>query len=253
MVGLTPGMTKGDCEKAIAVYLDRLIAGTRLADLGARLGLFDRPATEIAASTDSFVELALALHPLHQQNHEAEERRAGAASRLRPRYAKALLEKAGGLVSPDANSTLRVTFGQVKPLPAARDGVDYRAFTTLEGIEQKHTGQSEFDAPDAQLSAVKDLHEGRKPSPFMAPELRDVPVDFLSTVDITGGNSGSPTLNARGEFVGLVFDGTYDTVASDFVFDPVRTRAIHADVRYMLWVISEVEGATHLLQEMGIQ
>ena len=79
-----------------------------------------------------------------------------------------------------------------------------------------------------------------------------MPVDFLSTVDTTGGNSGSPTLNSKGEFVGLLFDGTYDTIASDFLFDPVRTRSIHADVRYLLWVMQEVDGATHLLEEMGI-
>ena len=70
-----------------------------------------------------------------------------------------------------------------------------------------------------------------------------MPVDFLSTVDTTGGNSGSPTLNGKGEFVGLLFDGTYDTIASDFLFDTVNTRSIHADVRYMLWVMSEVDGA----------
>jgi hypothetical protein len=148
--------------------------------------------------------------------------------------------------------TLRVTYGQVKALPQAKDGMDYRAFTTLAGIEQKHTGAGEFDAPDAELAAIKALRAG-KASPFVAPELGDVPVDFLSTVDITGGNSGSPTLNARGEFVGLVFDGTYDTVASDYVYDPVRTRSIHADVRYLLWTMTEVDGARHLVEEMGVR
>jgi hypothetical protein len=80
-----------------------------------------------------------------------------------------------------------------------------------------------------------------------------VPVNFLSTVDTTGGNSGSPTLNGKGELVGLLFDGTYDTIASDFLFDTVNTRSIHADVRYMLWVMAEVDGAAHLVREMGIE
>ena len=70
-----------------------------------------------------------------------------------------------------------------------------------------------------------------------------MPVDFLSTVDTTGGNSGSPTLNGKGELVGLLFDGTYDTIASDFLFDAVNTRSIHVDGRYMLWVMTEVDGA----------
>jgi hypothetical protein len=252
IAGLTPGMSQADADRAIEAYLDRLVAGTRLTDQEARLALFDARTAEIAASRDSFVELALALDPLYQAVHDAEARRAGAASRVRPRYAKALLAEAGGLVSPDANLTLRVSFGQVKARPNAADGVDWRAFTTLAGIEQKHTGEGEFQAPAAQLAAIAALRAG-KGSRHVVPELGDVPVNFLSTVDITGGNSGSPTLNARGEFVGLVFDGTYDTVASDYVFDTVRTRSIHADVRYLLWTMTEVEGARHLVEEMGVR
>jgi hypothetical protein len=252
LVGLTPGMSKADSDRAIEAYLDRLIAGTKLADKDVRLGLFDKTTGEIAATRDSFVDLALLLDPLSQANREAEKRYLGQASRLRPRYAKALLAEAGGLVAPDANSTLRVTFGQVKARPNAQDGIDWRAFTTLAGIEHKHTGEGEFDAPDAQLAAIKALRAG-KTSRFVAPAIGDVPVNFLSTVDITGGNSGSPTLNAKGEFVGLVFDGTYDTVASDYVYDAVRTRSIHADVRYLLWVMTEVEGAAHLVREMGVE
>jgi hypothetical protein len=140
----------------------------------------------------------------------------------------------------------------VKPRPNAEDGIDYRAFTTLAGIERKHTGEGEFDAPDAQLAAIKALRAG-KTSRYVVPELGDVPVDFLSTVDITGGNSGSPTLNGKGEFVGLVFDGTFDTVASDYVWDDLRTRAIHVDVRYMLWNMTEADSASHLVEEMGVR
>jgi hypothetical protein len=252
LAGLTPGMAKADSDKAIEACLDRLIAGTKLADKDVRLGLFNKKPSEIAASRDSFVELSLLLAPLAQANREAEKRFMGRASRVRPRYAKALLAEAGGLVAPDANSTLRVTYGQVKPRQNAQDGIDWRAFTTLAGIERKHTGEGEFDAPDAELTAIQALRAG-KASRFAAPELGDVPVDFLSTVDITGGNSGSPTLNAKGEFVGLVFDGTFDTVASDYVYDPVRTRSIHADVRYLLWTMSEVDGAAHLVEEMGVR
>lgn len=252
IAGLTPGMTKADSDQAIEAYLDRLLAGTRLADKDVRLGLLDKPTAAIAASGDSFVDLALVLDPLFRQNRDAAKQRAGRASRVKPRYAKAVLAQAGGLVAPDANSTLRVTYGQVKARANARDGLDYRAFTTLAGIEQKHTGEGEFDAPDAQLSAIAALRAGRA-SRYVVPALGDVPVDFLSTVDITGGNSGSPTLNGRGEFVGLVFDGTFDTVASDYVYDPVRTRSIHVDVRYLLWVMSEVDGAAHLVEEMGVR
>jgi hypothetical protein len=251
MVGLTAGMSKADSDKAIADYLEKLLAGTKMADRDFRLGLLDKTTAEIAATKDPMVDLALVLDPLYQQNREATKRRQGAATRIRPRYMQALLAKSGGLVSPDANSSLRVTFGTVAGKPAA-DGTRWTAFTSLKGVEQKATGEGEFDAPARELEAIKALREG-KATPYVLPAIGDVPVDFLSTVDTTGGNSGSPTLNGKGELVGLLFDGTYDTIASDFLFDPVNTRSIHADVRYMLWVMSEVDGAAHLVREMGIQ
>jgi hypothetical protein len=251
MVGLTAGMSTVDSGKAIEAYLDRLYAGTKLADEGYRLTLFDDPTPAIRASGDTMVDLALALDPLYQQNLEIAKARQGAYSRLRPRYMEALLARAGGLVAPDANGTLRVTFGTVKGVDGP-DGIFWKPFTTLKGIEQKNTGEGEFDAPKKEMEAIAALRAGRR-TPYLVPALGDVPVDFLSTVDTTGGNSGSPTLNGKGELVGLLFDGTYDTIASDFLYDPVRTRSIHVDVRYMLWAMTEVDGAGRLVEEMGLQ
>jgi hypothetical protein len=164
---------------------------------------------------------------------------------------QALLAKAGGLVAPDANSTLRVTYGQVIGVDA-KDGLFYKPQTTLAGIIEKHTGEGEFNVPQNQLDAIKKLRAGKK-TPFLDPALKDVPVNFLSTVDTTGGNSGSPSLNSKGELVGLLFDGTYESVASNFLFDKLKTRSIHVDSRYMLWNMAEVDGASHLLQEMGVK
>jgi hypothetical protein len=252
IAGLTPGMATADSDAAIDAYLDRLLSGTKLLDLDQRLALLDLTPAQLEATRDSLVDLALALAPLERELREVEKRRAGAASRVRPRYAEALLAEAGGLLAPDANLTLRVTYGEVKGRANGRDGVDWRPFTTLAGVEQKATGEGDFKAPAAELAAIRALRAG-KASRFVAPELGDVPVDFLSTLDITGGNSGSPTLDARGELVGLVFDGTFDTVASDYVYDDVRTRSIHVDVRYLLWAMSEVDGAGGLLEEMGVR
>jgi hypothetical protein len=193
--------------------------------------------------------LAAALYPLEEMIRNKDKERIGASYRLGPRYAAALLAKNGGLVAPDANSTLRVTYGTVKGVEP-RDGIFFLAQTTLAGILQKATGKGEFDAPPAELQAIEALRGG-KSTPFLDPKLHDVPVDFLSTVDTTGGNSGSPTLNARGELVGLLFDGTFDTVASDFLFDREKTRSIHVDTRNMLWVMAEVDHADNLLRELG--
>jgi hypothetical protein len=85
------------------------------------------------------------------------------------------------------------------------------------------------------------------------PKLKDVPVNFLSDVDTTGGNSGSAVLNGKGKLVGLLFDGTYETIASDLLFDPIHTRSIQVDIRYVLWVASQVSGATRVVEELGVK
>jgi hypothetical protein len=248
-IGLKPGMSEADAGKAIDAWLEKALSGTRVYDREFRMSLFDKSTSDLVATKDPMVTLAAALYPLQESIREKTREREGALYRLGPRYAEALLAKNGGLVSPDANSTLRVTYGKVLGVPA-RDGLLYAPQTTLAGVVEKATGKGEFNAPKAELDAVKALRAG-KTSPYVDPKLNDVPVNFLSTVDTTGGNSGSATLNARGELCGLLFDGTYDTVASDYLFDTVRTRSIHVDSRYMLWTMSEVDGATNLLKELG--
>ncbi|MDD5543963.1 MAG: S46 family peptidase [Acidobacteriia bacterium] len=250
VVGFSAGMPKDTAEKAIKAYLDKLYAGSKLADRDFRISLLDKSTAELVATNDPFISLAATLYPLSESIRETGKDRAGAYARLRPRYMEALLAKAGGLVAPDANSTLRVTYGQVKGVDS-RDGLYYRDHTTLQGIVEKNTGTGDFNAPQYQLDAIKKLREGKK-TPYFDAALKDVAVNFLSTVDTTGGNSGSPTLNSKGELVGLLFDGTYETVASNFLFDKARTRSIHVDSRYMLWNMTDVDGATNLLKEMGI-
>lgn len=251
--GLKPGMSDAEAGRAIDAFLDKLQAGTRLYDKAARLAHFGRSVADLAAAHDSLLDLAAALYPLQDSLRDRAKERAGALHRLGPRYAEALLARAGGLVSPDANGTLRVTYGTVKGVQP-QDGILWLPQTTLRGILQKHTGQGEFDAPQAEQQAIRalqaDLRAG-KTNPFVDPKLRSVPVNFLSTVDTTGGNSGSATLNGQGELVGLLFDGTYDTVASDYLYDTVKTRSIHVDTRYLLWVLSAVDHAVELLTELG--
>lgn len=249
-VGLGAGLDKAASDKAIDAFLDTLYAGTKLADRDFRVGLMDKSTADLVATGDSFVALAAALEPLAEANREAAKNRAGAYARVRPIYMEALLEKAGGVLAPDANSTLRVTYGQVKGVET-RDALFYKPQTTLGGIVEKHTGSGDFDAPQKQLDAIAALRAGRQ-TPFFDAGVNDVPVNFLSTVDTTGGNSGSPTLNAKGELVGLLFDGTYESVSSDFLYNPVKTRSIHVDSRYMLWTMAEVDGAKRLLDEMGV-
>ncbi|HVK70866.1 MAG TPA: S46 family peptidase, partial [Polyangium sp.] len=129
-----------------------------------------------------------------------------------------------------------------------KDAPVYTPFTTTSEMVKKHTGKEPFEAPSKLLAAAK----AKKWGTYADASLGEVPVDFLSDLDITGGNSGSPTLNGKGELVGLAFDGNYEAMASDVIFLPEITRTIHVDLRYVLWVM-DVEGADNVLQELGVK
>jgi hypothetical protein len=129
-----------------------------------------------------------------------------------------------------------------------KDGVKYTPFTTLEGVAAKETGEDPFDSPKALLDAVKAKRYGG----LEDKRIGSVPVNFLSNLDITGGNSGSPVLDANGKLVGLAFDGNWESVSSNWVFDPVMTRMIAVDSRYMQWIMQEVAPAPQLLKELNL-
>jgi hypothetical protein len=150
-------------------------------------------------------------------------------------------------VYPDANGTLRVSFGKVAGRTPGADGSNWNAFTTLRGVSAKATGNGEFNAPVNQLAAIRSRQFDR----YEAKELKSVPVNFLATLDTTGGNSGSPVLNSRAELVGLLFDGTLDAVIAAVDFNQENVRSIVVDARYMQWQMKVVDKADYLLKEMG--
>ena len=172
----------------------------------------------------------------------------GKMTEARPRFIEALLafqESRGRAVYPDANGTLRVTFGRVRGY-TPRDAVEYQPFTTAAGVAEKATGEPPFDAPSDLLAAIASEDFG----PYAIDGA--LPVNFLSDVDTTGGNSGSATLDGQGRLVGLLFDGNWESLVSDWDFVPDVTRSIHVDIRYVLWVMDRVDHAWQLLDEMGV-
>jgi hypothetical protein len=227
--------------------LDNIYNQTKIGDLEVRKAMMNETTEQLLARHDAFIDFAAALMPLALEQEKQEKELGGAMSRLRPMYMEALRAMSGGRLYPDANGTLRVTFGKVEGYPP-KDGVWYTPQTSVRGIEAKNTASGEFDAPKAELAAIAE----RKFGSYVDPQLGSVPVDFLSTVDTTGGNSGSPTLNAKGELCGLLFDGTYESLGSDFIVDAKMTRSIHVDAVYMLWIMDAVDGAHNLLREMGL-
>jgi hypothetical protein len=226
-----------------------LYDATKLGDTPTRLAWLDKSVADFKASDDPFIQLAVAMYDEGLANEAEEKARSGDLQKARSKVMEARLAYAasqGKTLYPDANGSLRFTYGKVTG--KAVDGQIWTPFTTAEGIVAKNTGRGEFNAPDKMIALIKDKDYGR----YAAPELGTLPVDFLSTVDITNGNSGSSTLNARGEFVGLAFDGTIEGVVSDWMYDPKINRTIHVDSRFMLWTMEKVDGATRLLEEMGV-
>jgi hypothetical protein len=230
------------------IDLDALYAGTKIADQEARTKMLTESVAQLKARKDPMLDLAFRLLPLYEQREHDELAYSGAMARLRPRYFELLRQVSGGAaLYPDANSTLRITIGRVEGY-TPRDATYFQPQTTLRGVVAKETGKDPFESPKALLAAAADAAKTR---PYVDPELRDVPVNFLSTCDTTGGNSGSPTLNAKGELVGLLFDGNYESIDADFLFTPSITRSIHVDAQYMLWVMDAVDGADELIRELG--
>jgi len=242
--------SESEAAEMIAGTLHRMYIASGLTDAAARLALLDLDRATLEASEDPFVRLAVALHPAWLELEAREEALDGRLLAARPHFMDAMLafETARGKeIYADANGTMRVTFGKVKGY-APQDGVVYLPFTTAEGVAAKATGVEPFDAPASLLEAVAAADYG----PYASKKLGSLPVNFLSDVDTTGGNSGSATLDGHGRFVGLLFDGNWESMISDWDFLPAVTRSIHADVRYMLWVMDRIDNADHLLEEMGV-
>ena len=229
--------------------LDRLYADTKLGDTQWRLSLLTKTGADLASASDPFLRLAAAMYETDIAREAESKEREGKLQAARSAYMSAFRRFAaeqGRAVYPDANGSLRLTYGHVKG--RVRDGASWTAFTTARGITDKYTGAEPFDSPARQLDLIRKGDFGR----YVHPGLKTLPVNYLSTLDITNGNSGSSTLNAKGEFVGLAFDGTIDGIIADWWFDPSINRTIHVDVRYMLWVMDRIDGADRLLNEMEI-
>ena len=158
--------------------------------------------------------------------------------------------KIGTIKYPDANSTLRLTYGKVRSLPAdKRNDAVVNNYTTLAGQVKKYKkGDEEFDLPARVLEMNKNKDYGQ-----YADKDGSLHLNFLTDNDITGGNSGSPVLNGKGELIGLAFDGNIEAMAGDVIFDNKLQRTINVDIRYVLWVIDKYAGAKHIVEEMTIK
>lgn len=170
---------------------------------------------------------------------------------LNNKYLKGILEMNAGKAKlyPDANSSMRVSYGNVKSYEP-RDAVKYSHICTLNGLLEKYKpGDYEFDVPSKLVELAKNKDYGQ----YLDKSVNDVVVSFITTNDITGGNSGSPVINAKGELVGLAFDGNYEALSHKLAFDKDLNRTICLDVRYLLFVVEKLGGADNIIKELDIR
>ena len=235
-------------EAQVDALLDRLYASTQIGNAEAETKMLEETTAQLTARNDSMLSFAGSLRPFATQLDEAEQSYDGAMTRIRPVMLDALRVSRGGRLYPDANGTLRFGFGQVKGY-APKNAIWYAPQTDVRGVVEKESGEEPFNSPARLLERAK----AREFGPYADPELKTLPVAFISTNVVTNGSSGSATLNAWGELCGLAFDSNWEGVGADYLVEEDITRTIHVDSRYVLWVMDAVDGADNLLREMGIE
>ncbi len=232
----------------ISGFVNSLYERTKLGTTENRLKMFGMNQSELEKLDDPFINFARQLEQEREELQLKKKDFSGASSRLNSRLIEAISEWKKGRLYPDANGTMRFTFGQVKGYNP-RDAVTYKYITTLTGVLEKDTGREPFDTPDE----LKEAYGKKKISPYLDASIADIPVDFLSSCDITNGNSGSAVMNGKGELVGLAFDGNWESITSDYLFQPALTRALNVDIRYILFLMDKVYHADALLRELSVQ
>ena len=235
-------------DQSIDQFIQTAFAQSTLNDEKVLMDSFGKTPTEVEQMADPFVRLAKALYPTYLKLRETRQRRDGALSKFSALLVDVKQQFQKTNFIPDANSTLRLTFGRIKGYSPA-DATYYKPITTLTGVIEKTTSEDPYATPQK----VIDLHKAKNFGRYKNAKLNDVPVAILYNMDTTGGNSGSPILNARGELVGVNFDRAFEATINDYAWSESYSRSIAVDVRYVLWVTEKVGEADRLLKEIGIR
>jgi len=218
---------------------------TKLGDLEFVTQCLSKSPQDLKALGDPALNWIIDLYPIYVKQREKDKDREGKLSQL---YGSLIeiqrLAEASEFI-PDANATLRLTVGKVEAYSPV-DAIVKTPITTLKGLLEKTTGQEPYITPDEVLKAASESRYGG----LEHPRLKTVPVAFLYSTDTTGGNSGSPVLNAKGELVGVNFDRAFEATINDFAWNQRYSRSIGVDIRYVLWITGEVFGAKHIVDEM---
>ena len=232
---------------SVEEYVNNIYDNSMVEDKDKFLGLFDKSADEIADMNDPMIEFARKVKAVSEKEDKMREE---VNSRLNILLAKFMEVKRiwmNKTFIPDANGTLRLTYGYIKGYSPA-DAVYYSPITTLKGVVEKGKDEGDYKLPQV----IRDLYAKKDFGRFKSKKLDDVPVAILYNTDTSGGNSGSPIMNAYSELIGVNFDRPFEATINDFVYSKDYSRSLGVDIRYVLWIAQKVSGADNIIKEMGV-
>jgi len=239
------GLTGATNSAAAKEFLADIFVGSKLMDEDFIMAAMDMTGEQITELDDPFLNLAAEFYDAWTELREENKRRKGLLDQLQAEFLDVKQLFLEGVFVPDANGTLRFTYGRVEGY-TPKDAVWMTPLTSVQGILEKNSGVTPFNMPQRMLDLITSGDFG----PLESKALGGVPVNMLYSTDTTGGNSGSPVLNARGQIVGLNFDRAWEATINDFAWDHSYSRSIGVDIRYALWVTWKYGGAARLLDEM---
>jgi hypothetical protein len=232
---------------ALSSRAESLIKKTQLGDVDFVEACLKKSPAELQQTDDPLLKLIIRLHPAYVTLRDTDKAREGRLGQLYGSLIEVKQQFLSANFIPDANSTLRFTCGRIKAYSPA-DAVIRTPISTLRGVIEKTTGVEPFITPEPVLQKYVAGEFGR----FVHPRLGQVPVAILYDTDTTGGNSGSPVFNSRGQLVGVNFDRCFEATINDFAWNKDYSRSIGVDIRYVLWITGMVYNGDHLLKEMGV-
>ncbi|MCB9064959.1 MAG: S46 family peptidase [Chitinophagales bacterium] len=238
-----------DMDKTFADYTEYVFKNTILLDTNKLNKFLENPTTD-AMDNDPALLYSLSFAWNYEEVYKPKyEKYSEAKEELKKKYIRGLMEmNKGKMFYPDANSTMRITYGQVKSY-SPQDAVHYDYYTTIDGLMEKYKpGDDEFDLPSDIIGLYKDKDYGK-----YANKNGTLTTCFITTNDITGGNSGSPIINGNGEWIGIAFDGNWEAMSGDIAFDKKYKRTICTDARFIFWIIEKMGKAHNLIEEVEMR
>lgn len=237
-----------DWDALLSKYIDQIFKKSDFADAQNIDQILNQPLKDFLKYKDPMMALAIHARSEIDQMNVIRKDRNGRLNKLLADYVNvSILFKKSEFI-PDANSTLRLTYGNVKGFTPV-DATYMKPTTTLTGLIEKGTAEGDYYLP----SIFKELKQQRDFGQFTTKDGKDVPVAFLYNLDTTGGNSGSPIMDENGNLVGVNFDRAYEATINDFAWNDAYSRSIGCDIRYVLWVAQKVDHADFILTELGVK